>query len=373
LERVKVLVVDDSGFIRRRVVQMLNADPDIVVIGEAGNGRDGIEQVLRLRPDVVTMDIEMPVMDGISAVREIMRRQPTPVIMFSSLTFDGAKATLDALEAGAVDFLPKRFSDISTDAATARKLLQERVKGLARGHASARRASSPATPPAPAAPVTAFGRPNPAAVQPVQPARGEPNRLPARDPRLGDLGVLAIGASTGGPVALQRVLTALPANFPLPVVLIQHMPANFTTAFAERVNGLCKLSVREAADGDALEPGLALLAPGGRHLSIIRRGGKLVVKLLEPQSGQFYKPSVDIAFASLAEVCPGRTLGIVLTGMGSDGCEGARKLKQGRSTVWAQDESSCVIYGMPRAVVQAGIADRVLPLDDIGPAINRLR
>ncbi len=353
MHKVRVLVVDDSSFFRRRIREILTADTGIEVIGEATNGRDGVEQVVRLRPDVVTMDIEMPELDGISAVREIMRRRPTPVLMFSSLTVEGAKATLDALDAGAVDFLPKRFSDISSDAAKARQQLQQRVKAVGRQRA--------VTAPVPA-PRAVAARPEPA------PA---PSRS-TRSLRASALDVVVIGASTGGPVALQRLLTRLPADFAVPVVLVQHMPANFTRAFAQRVNELCAVQVREAVEGDVLRPGQALLAPGGRHLGLIRRGG-LTVRLLEPSATQFYKPSVDVAFASAAEACPGRVLGIVLTGMGADGCEGARRLKQGGSHIWAQDEATSVIYGMPGAVARAGLTDRILPLDAIADGLAQLR
>ena len=354
LQKVRTLIVDDSGFFRRRIRDMLVADPAIEVIGEAANGREAVEQVVRLRPDVVTMDIEMPELDGISAVREIMRRCPTPVLMFSSLTFEGAKATLDALDAGAVDFLPKRFSDISVDAAKARQQLQRRVKALMKPLAGRRAEIAP-----------------PRRAEPQQPA--EAPRRAARGPRVADLDLVVIGASTGGPMALQRVLTGLPASFPLPLLLVQHMPANFTRAFAERVNALCAIDVREAAEGDLLRPGRALLAPGGQHLGVIRKAGGLGVRLLEPREGQFYKPSVDIAFASAADAAPGRVLAIVLTGMGADGCEGAKRLKQGGAHIWAQDEASSVIYGMPAAVARAGVVERVLSIDGVAAGLRDLR
>ncbi len=355
MHKVRVLVVDDSRFFRRRIREILTADTGIVVIGEATNGWDAVEQVIKLRPDVVTMDIEMPGLDGISAVREIMRRQPTPVLMFSSLTVEGTKATLDALDAGAVDFLPKRFSDISSDAGKARQQLQQRVQAVGRQRTLTALASAERS---------AAAVPGPAAQH--APAR------PARGLRASALDVVIIGASTGGPVALRRLLTRLPADFSLPIVLVQHMPANFTRTFAQRVNEQCAVQVREAEEGDVLRPGLALLAPGGRHLGLIRRG-VLTVRLLEPSATQFYKPSVDVAFASAAEACPGRALGIVLTGMGADGCEGAKRLKQGGSHIWAQDEATSVIYGMPAAVARAGLTNRILPLDSIADGLAQLR
>ncbi|MCJ8167928.1 protein-glutamate methylesterase/protein-glutamine glutaminase [Atopomonas sediminilitoris] len=359
---VKVLVVDDSGFFRRRVSEILSADSNIQVVGTATNGREAIEQVQSLRPDVVTMDYEMPMMDGITAVRNIMQTCPTPVLMFSSLTHEGARVTLDALDAGAVDFLPKNFEDISRNPAKVQQLLCEKVNSIARSN---RRYSSAAPVPAPAAasPEQSFSRSAPAAApRPAVPAAA-PAAPAAPAPRRKPYKLVAIGTSTGGPVALQRVLTQLPANFPAPIVLIQHMPAAFTGAFAERLNNLCKISVREAQDGDVLRPGVALLAPGGKQMMIDGRG---VIKILPGDERLHYKPCVDVTFGSAAKVFADKVLAVVLTGMGADGREGARMLKQTGSQIWAQDEASCVIYGMPMAVVKANLADAVYSLEDIG-------
>lgn len=358
---VKVLVVDDSGFFRRRVSEILGADPNIQVVGTATNGREAIEQAQALKPDVITMDYEMPMMDGITAVKNIMQRCPTPVLMFSSLTHEGARVTLDALDAGAVDFLPKNFEDISRNPEKVKQLLCEKIHTIARSN---RRASQPQSAVPSSAPVVA---PRPSAASsaspgsvrqsaPVAPATSPaPKRKPYR--------LVAIGTSTGGPVALQRVLTQLPANFPAPILLIQHMPAAFTKAFAERLDKLCRISVKEAEDGDVLRPGLALLAPGGKQMMVDGRG---VVKILPGDERLNYKPCVDITFGSAAKSYNDKVLAVVLTGMGADGREGARLLKQSGSQVWAQDEASCVIYGMPMAVVKANLADAVYSLDDIG-------
>ncbi|WP_252273118.1 protein-glutamate methylesterase/protein-glutamine glutaminase [Pseudomonas subflava] len=368
---VKVLVVDDSGFFRRRVSEILSADPDIQVVGTATNGREAIDQALALKPDVITMDYEMPMMDGITAVRNIMQRCPTPVLMFSSLTHEGARVTLDALDAGAVDYLPKNFEDISRNPDKVKAMLCEKVHTIARSN---RRYStfSPAAP-SPSSHGTAsssapaqsgFGTarstaPSPSArpAAPAAPAAsgGAPKRKPYR--------LVAIGTSTGGPVALQRVLTQLPANFPAPIVLIQHMPAAFTKAFAERLDKLCRITVKEAEDGDVLRPGLALLAPGGKQMMVDPRG---TVRILPGDERLNYKPCVDITFGSAAKSFNDKVLAVVLTGMGADGREGARLLKQSGSQVWAQDEASCVIYGMPMAVVKANLADAVYGLDEIG-------
>ena len=366
---VKVLVVDDSGFFRRRVSEILSADPNIQVVGTATNGKEAIDQALALKPDVITMDYEMPMMDGITAVRHIMQRCPTPVLMFSSLTHEGARVTLDALDAGAVDFLPKNFEDISRNPEKVKQLLCEKILSISRSNRRANTYSAPAPVAAPAptpAPssVSSYGSSAPARPAPAPiPARTHAPASLSPTPKRKAYKLVAIGTSTGGPVALQRVLTQLPANFPAPIVLIQHMPAAFTKAFAERLDKLCRISVKEAEDGDILRPGLALLAPGGKQMMIDGRGA---VKILPGDERLNYKPCVDITFGSAAKSYGDKVLAVVLTGMGADGREGARLLKQGGSAIWAQDEASCVIYGMPMAIVKAELADAVYSLDDIG-------
>ena len=322
---VKVLVVDDSGFFRRRVTEILAGDPQIQVVGTATNGKEAIEQTLSLRPDVITMDYEMPVMDGITAVKQIMQRCPTPVIMFSSLTYEGARVSLDALDAGAADYLPKNFEDISRNPDKVRQLLCERVNALAR--TNRRSLGLSASPAAQPAPHLGSSAPRPAAVagntaSPVsKPAATAPRNSPA--PRKRSYKLVAIGTSTGGPVALQKVLTQLPSNFPAPLLLIQHMPAAFT-------NGR----------------GVVRILPGDERLN--------------------YKPCVDVTFGSAAKAFQDKVLAVVLTGMGADGREGARMLKQAGSSIWAQDEASCVIYGMPMAIAKANLADGIYSLDEIG-------
>lgn len=339
---VRVLIVDDSGFFRRRLTAILAADPGIEVVGVAVNGQEAIEQLVQLKPDVVTMDIEMPVMDGIAAVRRIMAVRPTPVLMFSSLTTQGAQATLEALEAGAADFLPKRLEDIAAEREVAIRELTSRVRQLgARG-------------------VRVLARPHAEAEQVV---------VHGTSAQAGRYRVVTVGASTGGPVALQQILMTLPRDFPLPILLVQHMPASFTGPFAQRLGQMCAIRVKEAEDGDTLQPGLALLAPGGRQMVLEERGASLVVRILESLPGTHYRPSVDVTFISVARICPGQALALVLTGMGADGREGARALKRGGATVWVQDEKTSVVNGMPAAVAEAGLADQVLPLPAIGPGL----
>lgn len=356
---VRVLIVDDSGFFRRRIKEILDADPRLEVVGEAKDGVEAVSMTKELDPDVVTMDIEMPVMDGISAVREIMKQHPSPILMFSSLTTEGAQATLDAMEAGALDFLPKRLEEISGNREEALRQLRSKVfligaKGKAAKANRGRPAATRATPrPAAAVPKTA---------EPVAPpvARGQ---------TLGHYDLIAIGTSTGGPVALQEVLTKLPGDFPVPIILVQHMPGSFTPAFAKRLDQLSNIRVKQAEAGDELTKGWAYLAPGGKQMEIQKKGGKLLVEISDGDPALNYRPSVDVTFRSVAQLLPGRTLAIVLTGMGADGREGARALKAGGAEIWAQDEASCVVYGMPASIVEAGLADRILSLSEVGTSL----
>ena len=348
----RVLVVDDSGFFRRRVKEILEEDPMLTVIGDAANGQEAIDQAVKLKPDVITMDIEMPVMDGIKATKIIMSSNPVPIVMFSSLTTEGAKATLDALEAGALDFLPKRFEDISQDREEAKKLLCQRVRSIALKKGSLKK-------------VTATVTSSIATKKTIVTRKKTVSSIT----KSGDIDLVAIGTSTGGPLALQNVLVNLPADFSKPIVMIQHMPSTFTPAFAKRLDQLCKITVKEAETGDQLKPGVALLAPGGKQMLIEGRAGNAVIKIIESEPSLTYKPSVDITFRSINKTFPAKTLAIVLTGMGADGREGARMLKAQGSEIWAQDEESCVVYGMPAAIVDAGLADKVLDINDFSQAI----
>jgi len=389
--KIKVLVVDDSSFFRRRVSEIINADPEMEVIDTAKNGQEAIDKAKLLRPDVITMDIEMPVLDGISAVKAIMANNPIPILMFSSLTHQGAKSTLDALEAGAANFLPKKFEDIAKDKAEAVNLLQQNIKAISRRRGTSRIVRPQAT--APTAPVRATTTPT---RQPLRTASQIANvstssttnekqdknvaiesqvtsRSVSRVSKRASgkkYSLLAIGSSTGGPVALQNILTQLDRNFPLPIVLIQHMPATFTSAFAARLNTLCQIQVREAQHGDRLQPGVAYLAPGGKQVLIDNKSSGLCLKVIDSPEGINYKPSVDITFGSTAQTFRDKVLAVVLTGMGADGREGAKLLRQRGSTIWAQDAESCVVYGMPQAIVNAGLAHEQINLAHIAERIN---
>lgn len=339
---IKVLVVDDSGFFRRRLSELISADPRLTVVGTAANGQEAVDEALRLKPDVITMDYEMPVMDGITALRQIHKTKAIPVLMFSSLTYEGARITLDALAAGAVDYLPKNFEDISSHPEELQRILCDRIVAVS---GSRSRVSESAAAPA-ATPVAA----------------------PLRRSSTRSFQLVIIGASTGGPMALQEVLTRLPANFPLPILLVQHMPGTFTKAFAERLDRICQIGVHEAVDGDVLKPGHAYLAPGGKQMLVEGRSA-LRVRVIAGDERLNYKPSLDVTFGSAARDLGGRVLGVVLTGMGADGREGARLLKAQGATIWAQDEASSVIYGMPMAVARAGLTDEVLSLQRVAPRL----
>ncbi|MFT5635195.1 MAG: two-component system chemotaxis response regulator CheB [Cognaticolwellia sp.] len=363
----KVLVVDDSSFFRRRVTDILNKDPDLEVIDVAINGFDAVEKAIALKPDVITMDIEMPLLNGIDAVKQIMAKAPTAIIMFSSLTHSGAQATLEALDAGALDFLPKKFSEMAKNTEDAGSLLRERVRQLARKKgASLPRISTFRT----RASVEAKATVSQAYISDSGSAVSARQSATHRKSSGKEYKLLAIGTSTGGPIALQKLLTQLPEDFPLPIVMVQHMPAAFTLAFANRLNSLCKINVKLASSGDILKPGHAYLAPGGKQMIIDGTENAAKLRILEENSERIvFKPSVDISFASAAKIFGGNVLGIILTGMGADGREGSRLLKTKGATIWAQDEESCVVYGMPQAVAVAGISELSLSLESFPSAI----
>lgn len=366
--KLKVLVVDDSGFFQRRVSEIINADPRLEVVGTASNGKEGVEKALALKPDVITMDYEMPVMDGVTAVRHIMSDNPTPVLMFSSLTYDGARITLDALEAGAVDFLAKQFDAIAASEAALHKILTDRICQVA---GTGKQKSTSKTPTPSASVNKPVSRPSSKAIEntPVPSSHSSVNVTSSFVSKsLHHVELVIIGTSTGGPAALQTIFKNIPKGFSKPIIIVQHMPGTFTKAFAERLNKLSPLTVQEAAEGDKLEAGHVYVAPGGMQLIVDKRNGGSI-HIHESDERISYRPSVDMALASAAKHFGRRALAVILTGMGSDGKEGAQLLKQAGGTVWAQDEASCVIYGMPMAIVKAGLAAKILPLDDIGPHI----
>ncbi|MGL4734360.1 MAG: protein-glutamate methylesterase/protein-glutamine glutaminase [Enterovibrio sp.] len=367
----KVLIVDDSTFFRRRLTEIINSDPMLTVVGGAVNGEEAVTKAAQLTPDVITMDVEMPVMNGIDAVKAIMRATPTPILMFSALTHAGAQATLDALEAGAVDFLPKNFEDIASNREEAIELLRLRLKVIAKKTAAQSSLTNEAE-----HRKAVFEERFSVAQRKLSENETANEHAHECAKSLGGYKasgkhykVLLIGASTGGPAALQTILSQFPAHFPLPILLMQHMPAAFTREFAQRLNKNCKISVKEAQNNDFLMPGAAYLAPGGMQMLLDNRLGGVRIKIVDSDANITYKPSLDVTFGSVASIYGANTLSLVLTGMGSDGCEGARILKQHGGTIWAQDEESSVVYGMPHAVASANLSSESLPLDRIAERI----
>ncbi len=345
-DTVNVLVVDDSLVIRRLITDALTGAPGITVVGTASNGRLAQGKIDQLRPDVVTMDIEMPELDGIGAVKELRKRHPRlPVIMFSTLSAAGATATLDALAAGATDYVtkPSNTENFAASMAAVRTALVPKILGLGGKRV----------------PAAAVRRPL-AAAPPLPPPPGRST---------GHIDVLAIGSSTGGPDALATVFCGLPTDLPVPVVVTQHMPPVFTRMFADRLDRTTPLTVVEAEPGMTLTPGTAYIAPGDFHLVFDKRGTGVLTKLATTPPENSCRPAVDVMFRSVRDAFGGSALAVVLTGMGYDGRAGARELRAAGAAVLAQDEKSSVVWGMPGAVAQAGLAEAVLPLDQIAPAV----
>ncbi|WP_031385588.1 protein-glutamate methylesterase/protein-glutamine glutaminase [Desulfonatronum thiodismutans] len=347
---IKVLVVDDSAFMRKALSTMLDGDPEIQVVGTARDGSEGLDKARQLQPDVITMDIEMPRMDGLTALRHIMMEMPRPVIMVSSLTTEGAEATLKAMELGAVDFIPKQLSRVSLDIVKIENDLRSKVKIVAKRKIRAPRAPR---------------RIGMVAAPTVEKPSLE--GVSKKGPQSRD--VVAIGVSTGGPPAIQKVLSKLPANFPACILIAQHMPQAFTGPFAKRLDAVCQIKVKEAEAGDRVQAGVAFVAPGGQHLSIDQKVSRIDLLVSPEPKEALYKPSANVLIASVAQGVGKRGVGVILTGMGSDGLEGIRQLKQKNGYILAQDDASCVVYGMPKAIVDAGLADEVLDIDDIAQGI----
>lgn len=354
--RIRVLVVDDSVVVRRLVSDALAADPAVEVVGTAANGRVAIAKIDQVNPDLVTLDIEMPVMDGLETLRHLRKDHPRlPIVMFSTLTERGATATLDALELGASDYVtkPANVGSVTASMEAVRNQLLPRIHSLCAGIASNPRAASPLRPAAP----TLGLRP------PVAAAAPRPS---------GRVDVVAIGSSTGGPDALAAVLAALPADLPVPVVVVQHMPPVFTRQFADRLNGKVPLRVSEAVAGDAVTAGRVLIAPGDHHLRFRGSPTRSVTPVATLDQGtpeNYCRPAVDVMFRSVVETWGGNVLAVVLTGMGSDGASGSAGVVAAGGSAIVQDEATSVVWGMPRAVVDVGVPAQVLPLDRIGPAI----
>lgn len=335
---LRVLLVDDSSFMRKELASILEYDHSISVIATAVDGIDAVKKSFDIKPDVIVMDIEMPNMDGIEAVKKILTSQSVPILLLSGANKAGAARVLDGLHSGAADFLPKQL-DSQSDILEFGIKLRSRVCSLARDKTA------------------------------VSAKQGTQSVLKNTALQLGrlsrhDYQIIAIAASTGGPVAVEKVLMNLPENFPLPIVIIQHMPASFTEAFAERLNSICKITVHHAQENQMLQAGQAYVAPGGKQMTIVKKRTQSFIRISLVQ-GQQYNPCVDITFQSIAEQFQSHALAIVLTGMGRDGLQGGQALKQQGASLWAQDKETSVIYGMPMAIAENNLADKILPLDAI--------
>jgi len=349
---VRVLVVDDSAFMRKSLTSMLEEGKQIQVVGVARNGEEAVQQVQQLKPDVVTMDVEMPGMTGLQALQQIMTKNPVPVIMVSSVTVEGAHETLQALEWGAVDFIPKQLDGVASKIAEIQKILVPKVLAARYAGGKLKRLNLSGQAKVTAAPAKALSS------RSVSLTRGTK--------------LIAIGCSTGGPQALFEIIPTIPADCPAGIVIVQHMPSSFTKPFAERLNNLCALEVREAIDGDEVKAGRVLVAPGGMQFRVVKKSiTTSVVKLSPNYEKHPHSPSVDIMLQSVAALFGERSIGVILTGMGHDGLEGMKAIKAAGGRTVAQDEASSVVYGMPKAVVEAGCAEKVVALPKvIGEIMN---
>lgn len=342
---VRILVVDDSSFMRLALTRIIRSDPGLAVVGCAQDGRQALDMAAELSPDVITMDVEMPRMNGLEALRKLMASAPRPVIMVSSVTQEGAEMTLDALECGAFDYIPKNLGSRALDVSQIRRDLIGKLKAAAENRDRT--------------PSAWVGRKR--AVRRSIGKRRETFVRPA---------VICIGCSTGGPRALQQILPALPSQLPAGIVVVQHMPEGFTGPFAARLNASCRVHVKEAEENDWADPGVVLIAPAGWHVSLYQRTwSRYAVRLSKMPSDSLHRPSVDVLMLSAAEIVREHAMGIVLTGMGSDGAAGLKAIRVAGGYTVAQDEETSAVYGMPRACVAAGAVENLLPLQEISEEI----
>ena len=357
--RIRVVVVDDSALVRSILKTVIDSQPDMVCVGAAVDPFMAREMIRELNPDVITLDVEMPRMDGLDFLEKIMRLRPMPVLMVSTLTERGAETTLRALELGAVDFVAKPRLGLAQGLQEMAVEITDKLRIAARARIARRPVATPA--PASSAPRAAGSGPTTGAQPLVKP-------VPVVFSRVSTEKIIAIGSSTGGTEALREVLSGLPADCPA-VMVTQHMPPGFTKSFADRLNSICRMHVKEAEPGERVLPGHVYIAPGGRHLLVKRSGANYMVEISEAEPVNRHKPSVDVLFRSVAEHVGRNAVGVMLTGMGRDGADAMRVMRDAGAYNLAQDEASCVVYGMPREAVAAGAVDEVLPLMKIGPQL----
>ncbi|MDR1514114.1 MAG: chemotaxis response regulator protein-glutamate methylesterase [Synergistaceae bacterium] len=355
--KIRVLIVDDSAFMRKVIGDILSSNPAIEIAGRVKNGDEALKCLRESAPDVITLDVEMPGKNGLEVLREIISIKPVPVVMVSSLTKEGANITMQALDAGAVDFVTKPSGTISLDMEKIGGELLQKV--LAASRASVQNAFS-----------RSFGSKRLSV--PQSPERRKPLPVVPRGASQRKPELLVIAASTGGPNALQELVPALGEDFPLPVLIVQHMPPGFTSSFAHRLDERSRLKVTEGSDGMPVRRGVAVVAPGGYHMLVERHSAELVCRLSETPPVRSVRPSADVLFASVADVIGGPVVVVVLTGMGKDGLDGTRLLRAKGSYVFAESKETCVIFGMPGAVVDAGLADEVLPIYSIAAGVERV-
>ncbi|WP_119155641.1 protein-glutamate methylesterase/protein-glutamine glutaminase [Caldimonas tepidiphila] len=359
MAKTRIVVVDDSALVRSLLAEIINRQPDMECIGAASDPFVAREMIRNLDPDVITLDVEMPRMDGIDFLAKLMRLRPMPVVMVSTLTERGAEVTLRALELGAVDFVAKPKIGIADGLQQLAQQITEKIRIAARAQVRKLHLPAAAAPPAGAAA--------------AEPRAAAPAPAPASLGRLSTEKLIFIGASTGGTEATREVLVNLPADAPA-VVITQHMPPGFTRSYATRLDGLCRIAVKEAEDGERILPGHAYIAPGGRHLSVERSGANYIARVQDGEPVNRHKPSVEVLFKSAARVVGRNAIGIMLTGMGADGARAMKEMRDAGSYNYAQDEASCVVFGMPREAIAAGAAHEVLPLAQIAPHLmERLR
>jgi len=355
MPKTRVVVVDDSALVRSLLAEIVNRQPDMECIGAAADPFAAREMIRNLNPDVITLDVEMPRMDGIDFLSKLMRLRPMPVLMVSTLTERGAEVTMRALELGAIDFVAKPKIGVADGLKQLAEEITEKIRIASKAHVK----RAPAPPPAPAPGMAAVAAKAPPAPSPLG--------------RLSTEKIIFIGASTGGTEATKEVLMNLPADAPA-VVITQHMPPGFTRSYAARLDTLCKIRVKEATDGERILPGHAYIAPGGLHLSVERSGANYVARVRDGEPVNRHKPSVEVLFESAARVVGQNAFGIMLTGMGGDGAAAMKAMRDAGSYNYAQNESTCVVFGMPREAILHGAAHEVLPLHDIAPHLmDKLR
>lgn len=352
---IRALVIDDSAFMRKAIGMMLEKDPGIKVVGTARDGAEGLEKVLQIKPDVVTLDIEMPRTNGLDFLKMMMEQKPTPTLVVSSITTEGAETTLKALELGASDYISKTQSFVALDIVKIEAELLRKIKAIA--------------------------------IKSKKPLLGRSNLIKSKQSKaatdkdadqflnLADekIACVAVGVSTGGPPVIQELVTNLPENYPVPIIVAQHMPAEFTPTFAKRLNAVSSIHVKEVEDGEFLKPGTAYIGKGGMHFILSRSGVQVKATLSREPSDHLYHPSADVMFDSAVDVYGSRVLGVILTGMGKDGSSGLKNLHSRNGHVIAQNEESCVVYGMPKAVIDAGLATTVLPVNGILKSLQTIR